>query len=352
MKKTLIAMAVLAASGASFAQVSITGAVAWGYQATTNGLANPAQAGGWGVDTSALTFTATEDMGKGMKAGASLGLDGVNRQSVGGADTSIFVSGDFGKVTLSSAQGSDYLSGGVAGVAGIGLDGKLFSGLSAADTISYALPAFGPFTVSFVSEEVNVNNTAGNGLGIGSGGAGVTGAASTGTKAVTGAADDKTADQNADKYQRRNGVAIAYAAGALKANAAYQMFDRTQVELNSGENNVSRVRASASYDLGVATLGAGFDQRALAKGSRLDTLFGVTVPVGALSFGAQYGQRVTADWGTDSKNGTRTSTGLKASYSLSPRTSLAYTWVKYDGDVLTSGQQANTFQNLLLAHSF
>ena len=35
MKKSLIALAVLAASGASFAQVSITGNVTYGYQSTT-----------------------------------------------------------------------------------------------------------------------------------------------------------------------------------------------------------------------------------------------------------------------------------------------------------------------------
>ena len=327
MKKTLIALAVLASSGAAFAQVAITGAVAMGYQADTTsaGVAT----GGFGVDTTALTFTATEDIGGGLKATASLGFDGMNRKAVGGADTSMSLTGGFGRIGFATARGSDYLSGGVAGVAGIGFDGKLFSPLVASDAITYALPAFGPVTVSFVHEEVNANETTDIGLGAG------------GASATSGVND---------KFQRRNGVGIAYSAGALKANAAYQVYDRTETALNSAKNNVNRVRASVSYDLGAAVIGAGFDQRQLNTGTRMDTLVGLSVPMGALSFGVQMGQRTVAD--ATSSNGTQTGTGLKAAYALSKRTNLSYTYVKYDAAVLTSSTVATTYQAVLLAHSF
>ena len=336
MKKTLIALAVLATSGASIAQVAITGAVAMGYQADTT--AAGVATGGFGVDTTALTFTATEDIGGGLKAAASLGFDGMNRKAVGGADTSMSLTGGFGRIGFATARGSDYLSGGVAGVAGIGFDGKLFSGLVAADSISYALPAFGPVTVSFAHDEVNVNeatstaadNTTAD-IGLGLGGAAATSGVNT-------------------KYQRRNGVGIAYSAGALKANAAYQVYDRTETALNSAKNNVNRVRASVSYDLGAAVIGAGFDQRQLNTGTRMDTLVGLSVPMGALSFGVQMGQRTVAD--ATSSNGTQTGTGLKAAYALSKRTNLSYTYVKYDEKVLTASTVATTYQAVLLAHSF
>jgi hypothetical protein len=55
MKKTLIALAVLASSGASFAQVTITGNLAMGYRATT---APAGDASGFGVDTSQINFSA------------------------------------------------------------------------------------------------------------------------------------------------------------------------------------------------------------------------------------------------------------------------------------------------------
>ena len=346
MKKTLIALAVMAASGASFAQVAITGSVAMGYEAWTSSDASAKSVGGFGIDTSALTFTATEDMGGGMKAGASLGFDGMNRKSVGGADTSIFVEGGFGRVTLASAEGSDYLSGGVSGVAGIGLDGKNMSALVPTDSIAYRLPAFGPITITLNHEEVPRDKVDGNGLGIGSGGAGLAGvdaAATTDRFGNTVAA----VTTNGTRYQRRNGIALAYSAGALKAAANYQVFDRADAAMTS--NTANRVRASASYDLGVAQLGAGLVAATLVKGTQTDALVGINVPMGALSFGAQYATRTT-DGISTAKDGVLASTGLKVSYALSKRTGLSYQYVKYDAALAQSNQVG--FQNLLLAHSF
>ena len=339
MKKTLIALAVLAASGASFAQVAITGSVAMGYKETSS--VAGAKAGGLGVDGSAVTFSASEDIGGGLKATASLGLDGMNRGAVGGADTSIGLQGGFGRLTIATAQGSDYLSGGVAGVAGIGLDSLLLSGLVATDAVAYALPAFGPVTVSFAHEEAHDSGgyTTANGAGFGIGGAGASDAG----------------------FQRRNGVSIAYSAGALKANATYRSYDRNEVALNSAKNNVSQIRAAVSYDLGAAVIGAGFDQRQLQTGTRMDTLVGLSVPMGALTFGVQFAQRTHADLsaaaitgaGTSGTvNGTQSSTGLKAAYALSKRTSLAYTYVKFEDRVLVGTNEAATQQTVLMSHSF
>jgi len=328
MKKTLIALAVLAASGASMAQVAITGTVAMGYQADTNA-ANLAT-GGFGVDTSVVTFSASEDIGGGMKAAASLGFDGMNRKAVGGGDTSISLTGGFGRVGFATGRGSDYLTGGVAGVAGIGLDDKLFSKLVATDSMSYALPAFGPITVSFSHDEVNTLETLE--LGIGNGGAGA------------------SSPDYVSSYQRRNVIALSYNQGAVKANVNYRMFDRVDGALNDGKNNVNNTRAAVSYNLGAAVLGAGFDQRTLVVGSRLDAVAGASIPMGALSFGVQFGQRVTADQKTAANNGTRTSTGLKAAYALSRRTSISYQWVKFDASINPANASIN--QLALMSHSF
>jgi hypothetical protein len=86
MKKTLIALAAvasLATSGAAFAQATISGFMAAGYQTYTSGGAATSSMGGFGVDTAELYITAKEDMGGGMTAGGTMGIGGLER--AGGA---------------------------------------------------------------------------------------------------------------------------------------------------------------------------------------------------------------------------------------------------------------------------
>ena len=85
MKKSLIALAVLAASGASFAQVSITGNLVYGYQTSTAGDIKTVPAGvvaatggdtaGLGAETAKITFTAKEDLGGGYGITATMNLN-------------------------------------------------------------------------------------------------------------------------------------------------------------------------------------------------------------------------------------------------------------------------------------
>jgi predicted porin len=72
MKKTLVALAVLAASGASFAQATITGTYAFGYASTTGG--GVAASSGLGTDTADINFAASENLGGGMTASAKMGI--------------------------------------------------------------------------------------------------------------------------------------------------------------------------------------------------------------------------------------------------------------------------------------
>ena len=137
MKKTLIALAVLAASGASFAQVTITGNYTAGYRASSAG---GADSSGLGNDTSLVTFTAKEDLGGGLSASAFMNIDGLTRGGVGGGDSGMSLAGGFGKLSLETGRGSDYLSGGTAGLGGVGLDATVFSRLDASDSLGYTSP--------------------------------------------------------------------------------------------------------------------------------------------------------------------------------------------------------------------
>ncbi len=342
MKKTLIALAVLAASGASFAQVSITGNYTYGYR-TANTLGDTAgsslaDTAGLGIDTSLVTFTASEDIGGGLKAKAEMKIDGLSRAGVAGGDSMLSLAGGFGTVTFSTGRGSDYLSGGTAGVGGVGLDGKVFSSLSASDGISYTSPSFSGVTFG-VSHSEGAINQAGEtaspiGLGVGA----------TGTPAGA-------------KYQRSNGVTLGYSAGPLAVNGNYTVWDQQGVgttDAAGAGNGKSRISIRGSYDLGVAKIGAGARNTQFVVGTRTDSFLAVGVPLGSLTLGADWGQRTQADTVVDSKNnvtaGTRTGFGLKAEYALSKRTSLVANYARWDALVGASG--ANTETNLLVSHSF
>ncbi len=92
MKKTLIAVAALAATSA-FAQVTITGGYAFGLKNTVTGATTAAgsdrTAAGLGIDTAEVKFGASEDLGGGMKVDVSMGLNNIQRgATVGGVDSS------------------------------------------------------------------------------------------------------------------------------------------------------------------------------------------------------------------------------------------------------------------------
>ena len=99
MKKTLLALAVVAASGAAFAQsATLSGSYVFGYQSTKVGGVTTA---GIGTDTAAIALVATEDLGGGLKATAKVSLGGMMRDGAGtGEDASLVLSGGFGSIDL------------------------------------------------------------------------------------------------------------------------------------------------------------------------------------------------------------------------------------------------------------
>ncbi len=335
MKKTLVALAVLAASGASFAQVTISGALVTGYAAGTTGgatSATNADFGGLGVDTSEIYFTASEDLGGGMKATAKLGLAGADRSgessaaggvsnaAVTGRNSSLQLQTNAGILTLATTKAGDYLTGsGGLGVYWNGWDSKVFSPRTSRDTITYSLPV-GAFTVHGTYQE-----GANTGLNIGAG--------TTGDAAVTG--------------QSFTAVAVDYAAGKAKANFQYLMFNA------STQATKNQTRLSGSYDLGAVVLGLGgvVTNSDLGTGGRAtDLILGVKAPLGALSLGANFVQRKIDDVAfTKQGTGTISGTAIEAQYSLSKRTTVVANYARWTAVV---GNEASNQYVLALAHSF
>lgn len=326
MKKTLVALAALAATGA-FAQVTLTGNVTMGYEANTTGGVNgvgATDASGLGTDTTAITFAASEDMGGGYKAAIKMTMDNINRSgNVAGQDASLSLTTPVGQLTLATAKAADYLSGGLASVGSYysGWDDKVFGSRTSRDTITFAVP-FGNFTGAVTYQE------AGTGLGLGAG--------TSGTAGVTG--------------QSLTGVSISYAAGAANANLTWLSFNSNAGALKD------QARLSGNYDLGVAKLGAGYVNTNVAGTSRItDMEIAANVPMGAAYMGVSWVSRKYDDFGATS--GTATGYSLEVGYNMSKRTAVIANYARWTqtqaglGGV-TAGRDASGKTQVLLSHSF
>jgi hypothetical protein len=319
MKKTLVALAILAASGASFAQATITGNYTFGYVTQTAAGASPVA--GLGTDTAAITVAASEDLGGGLKASAKVSLGGMMRDGAGtGEDASVTLAGGFGSVTFGTVEsGNGLLAIGSSGASGFGLDGKVISGSSNIDIISFSAPLSTALKVgvTYVDRGVAV----GTSTGIGAGTTGATG------------------------NQPSVGVSVTYGAGAVAAKADYTSWTR-QNELDSTAAAMtlkSRVRLSAAYDMGAARLSAGYSNLERTTGVvATETLLGVAVPMRAVSLGLDYAMATTT--GAADKSGF----SLGASYALSKLTNVSasyYSWA-------ASGAASNTGFRTFVSKSF
>jgi hypothetical protein len=322
MKKTLVALAVLAASGASFAQVAITGSVAMGYASGT--ASTGAQSSGLGVDTATLNFGASEDLGGGMKLTANQGFDTVRRGSVIGGDTSMSLATSAYRVGIASVLVGDYIGNGMANVGGSpinGWDGRITSARSHVDTVTVAVPLTSAFTLTFGHAEVSANLGAEAGLGVGA-----TGSAAT---------------------QRQTSVTAGYAAGKLAGELMVANWDAQPLGFKS------RVRGAVSYDFGMAKVGGGFDQEALyAGGNRTDAIVSVAVPFGAVTVGANWAQRQYS--GTTASDSTFSGASFGVSYALSKTSAVSaqyQNWNQSNATAAANASQSNLFE-VVLSKSF
>ena len=306
MKKTLVALAAVAVTGGAFAQAVMTGYIAYGYSADTTSAG--VLTSGMGLDDAEINFAVSEDIeGVGKLSGSMGFISGGRGASASGRDTNIKITGASGaSINFSNALGASYLTQGVAS-AGTAyqydLSGRLFSTRTINDAITVKLPVAEGTSISVAHSEGTVVS-----YWTGSGAAG----------------------DAVNSGQRYNTVSVDYAAGALTANAGYRSYDNTQSNITSSAN--TRNRASASYDLGAAKLGVGYEQTSYMYGNTLtDSLVGVNVPLSsALNIGAQMGTRSISGQATAANNYNRTGTLLVANYNLSKQTYLVANYYSYD----------------------
>lgn len=345
MKKTLVALAALATTGA-FAQVTITGELVMGYSAYTKGGATTADNSGFGVDTSRVYFNASEDLGGGTKLDALMSIGGLDRSGesdptnpgvTAGKNAFLKLTTDVGVLTLASAKPGD-LSSGIAAVGAsyyqfdkldiIPNSDGLFYKRPNRDSIAFAVPV-GPVTLSMTELEAGAD-----GLGIGAAG---------------------SSKQRTVAYQ------AGYKSGPIAANLYYGSFDNRDTTEATVKD---QTRLEGAYDFGMVKAGLGFQVTNSdgAKGAKdTQTLLGLSAPLGNLKLGVNWGNRKTEDYATVANNGTRSGYILGANYALSKRTSIIGNYARWDA--ASTGQTigktsavglANPSSSfaLLLSHTF
>lgn len=325
MKKSLVAIAALTLVGAASAQVTMTGNYTGGFKSTK--AAGKDTVAGFGTDTAAIQFMATEDLGGGTKASARVSIANASREAQGGAGTDNYVKGEDAYVALSGGFGTfklgtleitnGLLAVGSSGAAGFGLDGNVISGSANLDYVGYSVPMSSALTFG-----ASYTETAGLGVG--------TNGASAGQPGWT--------------------AGVTYAAGALTAKIDATSYAREGDALVTSNTAQNRYRLSAAYDMGAARLSAGYSRKAsVNSGVATETLLGLKVPAGAVTLGLDYGVAKTEAAGVTTKDANGFSLG--ASYALSKRTSISASYLSWKDDKAASTDQS-TGTRVFLSHSF
>ena len=316
MKKTLIALAVVAASGAAFAQSAVTlaGTYNFGFQKADNGATKA------DFFDAKINLSGTEDLGGGLKASFLTDIQVGGRQDTSTASTgnTSKAGGVWGRnATISLAGGFGTLTGGrvestnlnqSAQLAGASLSdgfdkGGLAGAVSNYNTVGYTSPAFNGFTAS-LSQAKALN------------------------------ADFAPAATTANAEVKVTSVGFSYANGPLVAGYVNKTVDTTGTAADGKKNELF-----ATYDLGVAKLGLGYGKNSGARfaGEKATVIASALVPVAAnFTLGADYAMR--------SAGGTSAAVDGKAyavaaNYMLSKRTKINATVGKLEGTGLVGQSQ-------------
>ena len=300
MKKSLIALAVLAASGTSFAQSSVTiwGIVDAGVSRGNSDVNSITRLVGSGISSSQLGFRGTEDLGGGMSASFWLEAGLSNDSGAGGATTTNNQAAGTG--TSATALGSQGLTFNRRSTVSLtGGFGEIRLGRD-------YTPHFWNWTVydPFGTNGVGTNRAMLSSVALG----GTTGS-TTGTSVRA---------SNSVTYLFNHGANATYAAGGNGLHAAVQMYfgenasnsatpkdgdgSGIRVGYNAGPlsaavgtgqtkfaaGNLKMTNVGAGYDMGVARLIGQItrDQLGTVKGDGM--LVGVTAPMGAGLVRASY----------------------------------------------------------------
>jgi predicted porin len=364
MKKTLIALAVIATAGIASAQTAtLSGNYSFGYKHTktsigTTGVdptlkaivSTPAPAGpglkngksaGFGTDDANIKFAVTEDLGGGLKVQAQVSAAGLKRgDSVKGEDASVTLITGAGGFTFGTVESPNSIIGrGQAGAPTYAFDDNIaLIGGQNVDLVRYTVPV-GPVTIKAAYFD---------GLGLGDG------------------------TQGGGARQPGYGLGVDYTTGPVDATIDYTVYAKRSsangVHVpNSGDKVYTRpstalkdrLRLAASYDFGIVKLGGGYARYSGATTSvkRTEMTYGISAPVGPVTVGASFVR--TKDNGisvpaSPTFNSKVDAFSVGASYALSKRTNLT---TRFGSEKIANGASSLggvkiTTYDLVVHHSF
>jgi len=319
MKKHLIAIAALVATGATYAQVTLYGAMDTGYtQITTTVITAGAAVDtrNHGINSSNLApsfwgIKGSEDLGGGLRANFNLEADlntdnGAAPAVTWGRTSTVGLSGSFGSINLGRSATPLYVlvdSNDVFGTSGASTVSLYPDGVTATDAIFYSSPALGGFGINLMY-----------------------GNSETGTNLAPVAA-------------KNTGLSVTYAAGALNVGFGWGLIEGTS---GAGvSNRTDGTSLGGSYDFGPAKLFAAYTRARVQANTAVQTYtddaetnVGLSVPVGALTFMAGYGRntrsQTTAGVELAGNTGTGSDLVLGLTYTLSKRTTAYVKTGTYD----------------------
>ena len=391
MKKTLVALAVLAASGASFAQATITGQYGFGYRSGAE------VETGFSTSDSNVNFSASEDLGGGLKVAANVKINSTNRDSVSGGDEAISLSGGFGTLSMGSVEydtdvvdqfGSTYFRRDTM-VTFNKVDSERTSDFiqystsfgpvgfyvrhTESNQLADAATSLGSDKVALASTSTGTTSTGTTSTGTTSTGTTTTGTTTTGTTttgttstgttttgtttadsttagsttaASTTAASTTAASTTAGAPQPLNTIAVSYAAGPVSVKADYSIYEK---KLDGIYDN--RTTLGGSFNFGAGTVAVGYQKMNLTKGEAVtDAIVGLSTSFGALDLGLDFMASKLVGNATAAYNKTYNGTGFQAKYNLSKRTDVRLRAANYDksfGDA-----EKTTDFSLVMQHSF
>ena len=258
MKKSLIALAALAAVTAASAQstATISGTYGAGYQSfyntTASSTSGATAAGinkGFTQTDASVKVDVSEDLGGGLRAAGAVQF-AQNPLRGGGLvkeDSSLSLSGAFGTVAYANTRSSNTAIG--------------------SQVFASWLPVVSFYSTGNVDSRADVDNFSYTSPELIKGlKAGYT--FSEGTEGV------------ATSAAKTNTFSATYSNGPLAAAVAYKSYNASA----AGSNMANRSEMFVTYDAGVAKVGAGFGSKLTSTGSAL-TAYGISVPMGAITVG-------------------------------------------------------------------
>lgn len=265
MKKSLVALAVLAASGVSFAQVTISGNIGVSYQKSPVIGAGGAGTQGLRVNDGEIYITATEDLGGGMSATARGGITLRGRGSViGDRDATVTLAGPMGAITAGAVRACGIIDAQKSGV----VTGTVYS----SNESEHGVPIDRCSVVDIVALTTKLSDVT-----------------VTGTYGEFGSFVTKDSTLGTNSAGNATGVtfgalAANYSKGPLALGGDYTYF--MIAGTYKAADGMQRWRAVGSYDFGVAKLAAGYQGKNWCAANQY--IASVAVPMGNAVFGLDY----------------------------------------------------------------